>query len=142
MNSWEEEINAKYGQGRWKPVIVLKGHYSQEEIVALYRLADVMVISALHDGMNLVAKEYVASQVNDEGALLLSPFTGAAHELTGAYSINPYNPEETADVIFQALEGPPEHKAARMAAMRSWVQEHNIFQWSAHFLQALVELSQ
>ena len=100
-----------------------------------------MVISALHDGMNLVAKEYVASQVNDEGALLLSPFTGAAQELTGAYSINPYNPEETADVIFQALEDPPEEKSARMAAMRAWVREHNIFQWSARFLQALMELS-
>jgi trehalose-6-phosphate synthase len=142
IDSWEEEINAKYGQGRWKPVIVLKGHYSQEEVVAFYRLADVMVISALHDGMNLVAKEYVASQVNDEGALLLSPFTGAAQELTGAYSINPYNPEETADVIFQALEDPPEEKSARMAAMRAWVREHNIFQWSARFLQALMELSQ
>ena len=142
IDSWEEEINAKYGQGRWKSVIVLKGHYSQEEVVAFYRLADVIVISALHDGMNLVAKEYVASQVNDEGALLLSPFTGAAQELTWAYRINPYDPEETANVIFQALEDPPEEKSARMAAMRSWVQEHNIFQWSAHFLQALIEISQ
>jgi trehalose-6-phosphate synthase len=62
--------------------------------------------------------------------------------LTGAYRINPYNPEETADVIFQALEDPPGEKSARMAAMRSWVQEHNIFQWSARFLQALIEISQ
>ena len=90
--------------------------------------------------MNLVAKEYVASRVEGEGALLLSPFTGASRELTGAYTINPYNPEETADTIFQALEDPLEQKAARLAAMRSWVREHNIFQWSAHFLQALIRL--
>jgi len=140
VDSWEEEINSKYGQGRWKPVIVLKGHYSQEEVVAFYRLADVMVISALHDGMNLVAKEYVASRVEGEGALLLSPFTGASRELTGAYTINPYNPEETADAIFQTLEDPLEQKAARLAAMRAWVQEHNIFKWSANFLQALIHL--
>jgi hypothetical protein len=88
-------------------VIVLKGHYSQEEVVAFYRLADVMVINSLHDGMNLVAKEYVASRPDGEGALLLSPFTGAARELTWAYSVNPYNPEEIADAIFQALEDPP-----------------------------------
>ena len=142
IDSWEEEINAKYGQGRWKPVIVLKEHYSQEEVVAFYRLADIMVISALHDGMNLVAKEYVACRIGDDGALLLSPFTGASRELTGAYCINPYNPEETADVIFQALEDSPEEQSARMAAMRAWVREHNIFQWSAYFLQALIDLSQ
>ena len=66
---------------------------------------------------------------------LLSPFTGA-------YRINPYNPEDTADVILQSLEDPPEHKAAHMPAIHAWVQEHNIFQWSAHFLQALIEISQ
>jgi trehalose 6-phosphate synthase len=142
IDSWEKEIKATYGRGGWQPVIVLKDHYSQEEMVAFYRLADVMVISALHDGMNLVAKEYVASRVDGQGALLLSPFTGAAHELTGAYRINPYYPEGMADAIFQALEDPPEYKAARMATMRAWVQEHNIFQWSAHLLQTLIELSQ
>ncbi len=141
VDYWHEMINSTYAYGRWKPVILLKGHFSQEEVVAFYRLADVMVINALHDGMNLVAKEYVASRVDGVGALLLSPFTGAARELSGAYTINPYNPEEIADAIFQALEDPEEAKAARLAAMQSWVQEHNIFQWSARFLQALIHLS-
>jgi trehalose 6-phosphate synthase len=140
VDYWEEILNSTYAQGRWKPVIVLKGHYSQEEVVAFYRLADVMVINSLHDGMNLVAKEYLASRVDGDAALLLSPFTGAARELSGVYTINPYNPEEIADAIFQALEDPRETKSERLAAMRSWVQEHNIFQWSAHFLQALIHL--
>lgn len=141
VDSWQEEINLEYGQGRWKPVIVLKGTYSQEELVAFYRLADVMLVNPLHDGMNLVAKEYVASRVDDNGALLLSPFTGAARELTAAYTVNPYNPEEIADTIFRALEDPPAAREARMAAMRDWVREHNIFQWSAQFLQALIFLT-
>jgi trehalose 6-phosphate synthase len=140
VDYWHEMINSTYAQGRWKPVVVLKDHYSQEEVVAFYCLADLMVINALHDGMNLVAKEYVASRVDGDGALLLSPFTGASRELTGAYMINPYNPEEIADAIFQALEDPAEQKAARLAAMRAWVREHNIFHWSARFLQALIQL--
>ncbi len=140
VDYWEEKINSSHAKGRWKPVIILKGHFSQEEVVAFYRLADVMVVSALHDGMNLVAKEYVASRVDGDGALLLSPFIGAARELSSAYIINPYNPEEVADAIFRALEDSPEEKGTRLAGMRSWVQEHNIFQWSALFLQALVHL--
>jgi len=140
VDYWEEMINSTYAQGRWKPVIVLKGHYSQEEVVAFYRLADVMVVNSLHDGMNLVAKEYVASRVDGAGALLLSPFTGASRELTGVYTVNPYNPEEIADAIYQALEDPPEQKAARLAAMRAWVREHNIYHWSAQFLHALIHL--
>ncbi len=140
VDSWEEEINSQYAQGRWKPLILLKDHYTQEQVVAFYRLADIMLVNSLHDGMNLVAKEYVASRIDGGGALLLSPFTGASRELTSAYTVNPYNPEEIADTIFQALEDQPENKAARLAAMRAWVQEHNIFQWSARFLQALIHL--
>lgn len=140
VDSWQEEINAQYAQGRWKPVIVLKGNYSQEDVVAFYRLADVMLVNSLHDGMNLVAKEFVASRGDGESALLLSPFTGAARELAGAYTVNPFSPEETADAIFQALEDPPEAKTARLAPMRAWVKEHNIFQWSAQFLQALIHI--
>jgi trehalose 6-phosphate synthase len=137
VDSLEEEINTRYARGRWKPVIVIKAHLSQEEIVPYYCLADILVVSSLHDGMNLVAKEYVACRVNGDGALLLSPFTGAARELTRAYSINPYNPEEMADTIFQVLEAPPADKAARMETMRVWVQEHNIYNWAAQFLRAL-----
>ncbi|OGP74837.1 MAG: trehalose-6-phosphate synthase [Deltaproteobacteria bacterium RBG_13_58_19] len=140
VDALEEEINSKYGWGRWKPLVLFKTHLSQEEIVPFYRLADVMVVSSLHDGLNLVAKEYVASRVDGDGALLLSPFTGAARELTWAYTINPYNPEEIADAIYKALEDPLSEKAANMEAMRAWVREHNIYNWAAQFLQTLAHL--
>jgi trehalose-6-phosphate synthase len=136
----EEEINSEYGFGRWKPVIVSKGHLSQEEIVPYYRLADVMVVTSLHDGMNLVAKEYVATQVDGRGALILSPFTGASRELTAAYTVNPFNPEDLADVLFKTLESPDFEKLARMENMRAWVREHNIYHWAAEYLQALLHL--
>ena len=140
MDFLEEEINSEYGFGRWKPLLVLRGHLSQEEIVPYYRLADVMVVSSLHDGMNLVAKEYVASQVDDRGALILSPFAGASRELTAAYTVNPYNPEDLADVLFQTLEASDEEQATRMVNMRAWVQEHNIYYWAAQYLRALLHL--
>ena len=76
--------------------------------------------------------------MNGDGALLLSPFTGAATELAWAYSINPFNPEEIADNLYKALEDPPEEKAARMASMRDWVREHNIFSWAALILEDLI----
>ncbi|MFZ2088658.1 MAG: trehalose-6-phosphate synthase [Desulfobaccales bacterium] len=136
----EEELNSEYGQGRWKPLLVLKGHLSHEEIVPYYRLADVMVVSSLHDGMNLVAKEYVASRVDNQGALILSPFTGASRELTGAFTTNPFNPENIADAIFEALEASEDDRATRMENMRAWVQEHNIYYWAAQYLRALLNL--
>ena len=138
VDSLEVEINSRYAYGRWKPVIVVKAHLSQEEIVPYYCLADVMVVSSLHDGMNLVAKEYVASRVNGDGALLLSPFTGAAQNWAGHIASTPFNPEEIADNIYKALEDPPEEKAARMASMRQWVREHNIFFWATQYLRASV----
>ena len=140
VDSLEEEINSEYGFGRWKPLLVIRGHLSQEEIVPYYRLADVMVVSSLHDGMNLVAKEFVASRVDDGGALILSPFAGASRELTAAYTVNPYNPEDLADVLFQTLEASDEERATRMGNMRAWVQEHNIYYWASRFLRALWQL--
>jgi len=137
----EEKINSTYRQGRWKPIIVLKGHHSQEDIVPFYRMADVMVVSSLHDGMNLVAKEFVASRVDNRGALILSAFTGASRELGGAYQVNPYHPEDIADAIFEALESDEAEQAARMENMRTWVEEHNIFRWAKDYLTSLTHLS-
>jgi trehalose 6-phosphate synthase len=132
-----ETINQKYGTERWKPIIFFKSCFFQEELVAFYQLADVMVISSLHDGMNLVAKEYVASRNKEAGALLLSTFAGAAHELPWAYRINPYNPEEIANIIHIALNDPPAEKLSRMLAMRSWIKEHDIYYWAAKFFDLL-----
>jgi trehalose-6-phosphate synthase len=136
----EEEINSEYGFGRWKPLVVLRGHLSHEEIVPYYRLADVMVVSSLHDGMNLVAKEYVASRVDGRGALILSPFAGASRELTAAFTVNPFNPEDIADALFAALEASDEDRTTRMEKMRAWVREHNIYYWAVQYLQALLNL--
>ncbi len=141
VDSLEEEINSRYAHRRWKPLIVLKGHLSQEDIVPFYRLADVMVVSSLHDGMNLVAKEYVASQLDHQGALLLSSFTGAARELSQAYTINPFNPAAIADAIHQALTDPAEERAARVESMRSWIREHNIYWWAAQLLNTAVDVT-
>ncbi len=105
-----------------------------------YRLADAMVVSSLHDGMNLVAKEFVASRVEGRGALILSPFTGASRELTAAYTINPFNPEDLADVLFKTLEASDEERATRMENMRAWVREHNIYYWAGRYLRALLQL--
>jgi alpha,alpha-trehalose-phosphate synthase [UDP-forming] len=140
VESLQEEINSKYASGRWRPVVFLKTHLSQEEIVPLYCLADALLVSSLHDGMNLVAKEYVASRVDNRGALILSSFTGAARELFGAYLINPFHPEGIADALFEALESSPEEQEARMGSMRSWVEEHNIYRWAAQYLRALLHL--
>jgi trehalose 6-phosphate synthase len=137
IDSLVETINQKYGTERWKPIIFFKSCFFQDELVAFYQLADVMVISSLHDGMNLVAKEYIASRNEEAGALLLSTFAGAAHELTWAYKINPYNPEEIADIIHIALNDPPAEKLSRMLAMRSWIKEHDIYYWAAKFFDSL-----
>jgi trehalose 6-phosphate synthase len=99
-----------------------------------------MVVSSLHDGMNLVAKEYVSSRINGGGALILSPFTGASRELTAAYTVNPFNPEDLADVLFKTLESSEEERATRMENMRAWVREHNIYYWAAQYLRALLHL--
>jgi trehalose 6-phosphate synthase len=142
VDDLEEKITSAYSQGRWKPLIMRKVHLSQEDIVPFYRLADIMLVSSLHDGMNLVAKEFVASRVDHRGSLILSPFTGSSRELTGAIHINPYNPEEIADAIFEALEGDEAEEAARMENMRAWVREHNIFHWAKEYLTSLFHLSQ
>jgi trehalose 6-phosphate synthase len=99
-----------------------------------------MVVSSLHDGMNLVAKEYVASRVDGQGALILSPFTGAARELTAAYTVNPFNPENIADALFEALEAAAEDRSTRMENMRAWVRDYNIYYWAAQYLRALLRL--
>jgi trehalose 6-phosphate synthase len=90
--------------------------------------------------MNLVAKEYVASRVDNQGALILSSFTGAARELTAAYTVNPFNSENIADALFEALEASDEDRSTRMENMRAWVQEHNIYYWAAQYLRALLNL--
>jgi trehalose 6-phosphate synthase len=131
------DINARHGSGR--AIRYRKSSFRIKRLVALYRLANFCIVSSLHDGMNLVAKEYVASRYDNDGVLILSPFTGAALELTDAVIVNPYAVEQFADAISAAVEMPRQARQTRMAGMRSVVQENNIFKWAA---RSLVDMMQ
>ena len=135
-----ERINARFPSQRWKPIVLLKRHHSHEEILRYYRAASVCLVTSLHDGMNLVAKEFVAARDDERGALILSTFAGAANELTDALLINPYDVQQLAGVIHQALEMSPEEQALRMARMRKIIHEHNVYRWAANLLSDLTEI--
>jgi trehalose-6-phosphate synthase len=135
-----ERINAKFQAGRWKPIVFLKRHHSHEEITRYYQAASVCMVTSLHDGMNLVAKEFVASRADNRGVLILSTFAGAAHELTDALLVNPYDISQLSEAIHQALEMPEAEQAKRMEWMRRAVREHNIYLWAANLLSDLTEI--
>ncbi|MDH4162637.1 MAG: bifunctional alpha,alpha-trehalose-phosphate synthase (UDP-forming)/trehalose-phosphatase [Nitrospirota bacterium] len=130
------KINRKYGHGAWKPVIYISTKMDHEDLAAYYRLADLAIISSVNDGMNLVAKEYVASQTDGNGVLLLSELAGAAEELEGSLLVNPYNIEAFSDSIREALAMPLDEKEARMKSLRKQVGEHDIHAWVTSVLDA------
>ena len=134
-----DEINGRFGRYGWQPIIYLPNDLPNVTLLALRRLARFCVVSSLHDGMNLVAKEYVASRFDEDGVLILSPFTGAAHELTDALIVNPYATEHFADAVRYAVEMPYEERHARMVNMRAIVQENNIYKWAARLLVELMQ---
>jgi trehalose 6-phosphate synthase len=135
----EEEINSRWATGRCKPIVFLREHQSQTGLMALRRLADFFVVSSLHDGMNIVAKEFVASRFDEDGVLILSPFTGAARELTDAVLANPYAIDHFADAIKNAVEMPEAERRRRMQKMRQVVRENNIYKWAADIISELVK---
>ncbi len=137
IESLVDDINWKYAQGRWSPIIYHDVAHASEELLALYRLADVCVASALHDGMNLVAKEYVAARADGDGVLVLSRFAGAARELDQALQINPYATDDTAEVLHQALCMGEGERRARMAASRETVARNNIYRWAGKIVSEL-----
>jgi alpha,alpha-trehalose-phosphate synthase [UDP-forming] len=134
-----EEINWKYQDGPWRPIIYLDEHVPQEIVQVLYRLARFCVVSSLHDGMNMVAKEYVASRFDDDGVLVLSKFTGAARELEDALLINPYAVDDFADTMKQAIEMPVEERRRRMKKLRATIRENNIFKWASDVIHQLLK---
>ena len=134
-----EQINGRFGRGGWVPIIYMPTDLPDLTLLALRRLARFCVVSSLHDGMNLVAKEYVASRFDEDGVLILSPFTGAAMELTDALIVNPYATERFADAILEAVEMRSEERRTRMVRMRSIVRENNIYKWAAHLLVDLMQ---
>jgi alpha,alpha-trehalose-phosphate synthase [UDP-forming] len=132
-----DEINRKWGTGSWRPVIFIGRHVTRFPLAALHRMADFCIVSSLHDGMNVVAKEYVASRFDEDGVLILSDFAGASRELTDAIVVNPFNEEELADAIRQAIEMPREERARRMKKMRAVVAENNIYRWAGKVISSL-----
>jgi len=132
-----ERINWRFRTEAWRPLVFLKRHHSHDEISRFYRAADVCLVSSLHDGMNLVAKEFVASRADDDGVLILSRFTGASRELRDALVVNPYDTDEMAHGIHEALEMDPGERHARMRRMRQIVKEQNIYRWAANLISEL-----
>jgi trehalose 6-phosphate synthase len=135
-----ERINWRFQTGKWKPIIFLKRQHNHQEIERYYSAADLCLVTSLHDGMNLVAKEFIAARRDERGVLILSQFTGAARELRDALLVNPYNIDQTAEAIRAALEMEPEEKQLRMHRMRRNVKEHNIYRWAGSLITELCEL--
>jgi trehalose 6-phosphate synthase len=137
-----DELNRKWGYASWKPIVFVHRHIDPQALVALHLMADFCLVSSLHDGMNLVAKEFVASRVDGDGVLILSAFTGAARELTDALIVNPFAIDEMAAAIRQAINMPAEERRRRMNKMRSVVAEHNVYRWAGDILSALSGLGE
>ena len=135
-----ERINWRFQRDKWKPIILLDRHHSHKEILKYYRASDLCLVTSLHDGMNLVAKEFIASRADERGVLVLSIFTGAARELRDALLINPYDIDQTAEAIRLALEMQPEEVQTRMQRMRKLVREHNVYYWAGNLITELSEL--
>jgi trehalose-6-phosphate synthase len=135
-----ERINARFQAGRWKPIVFLKRHHSHEEISRFYHAASLCMVTSLHDGMNLVAKEFVASRQDNRGVLILSTFAGAALELTDALLVNPYDVQQLAGAIHRSLHMPGDEQSSRMQRMRDSVREHNVYRWAASLLSDLTEI--
>ena len=135
-----DRINWRFQTSEWRPIVFLNRHHSHEEIDPYYRAADLCMVTSLHDGMNLVAKEFVAARDDLQGALVLSRFTGASHELRDALLVNPYDIEQLAESIRYALEMDSEERSERMQRMRRVVREHNIYRWAGNLITELLEI--
>ncbi len=135
-----DRINSRFQSGKWKPIVLLKKHHSHHEITRYYHAASLCMVTSLHDGMNLVAKEFVASRDDEHGVLILSTFAGAALELTDALQVNPYDVQQSAAAILRALEMPDDEQTARMYRMRMKVKDYNVYRWAANLLSDLTEI--
>jgi trehalose-6-phosphate synthase len=135
-------VNARFGRAGWQPIRLKAEHHDAPIVNEYYRAADVCVVTSLHDGMNLVAKEFIASRDDEQGVLVLSQFTGAARELHDALLVNPYHSEQCAHALYRALTMPPDEQRVRMRSMRRLVQEFNVYRWAGAMLIDAAELRQ
>lgn len=136
-----ERVNARFGTAWWKPIVLQMRTFSGDEVRRYYAMADSAIVTPLHDGMNLVAKEYVAACEDGDGALVLSAFAGAAKELDGALIVNPYDAEQVAAAILRAIRMPLLERRARMRGMREQIATHSIHDWSANLVGDLRRLA-
>ena len=127
-------INQRFGSEGYRPIILFRSHHEPPEVFRFFRAADLCYVSALHDGMNLVAKEFVAARTDLKGVLVLSEFTGAARELTEALIVNPYNLEASSDALAAALTMPLEEQRDRMLSMRPLLAQFNVYRWAGKML--------
>jgi trehalose 6-phosphate synthase len=132
-----ERINRRFQTSQWKPVILIQRQCSHEEIARYYRAADLCLVTSLHDGMNLVAKEYLAARNDCDGVLVLSRFAGAAQELGDALLVNPYDIVQVSEAIHTGLQMSREERRLRMERMRQQVREHNVYRWASNILTDL-----
>ena len=134
-----DRVNERFGTAEWQPIILQVKTFSPDEVRACYRMADSVLVTPLHDGMNLVAKEYVAACDNGDGALVLSELAGAAKELDGALLVNPYDTQQMADAILRAVKMPIAERRARMQVMREQIAAHSIYDWSENLLRDMTD---
>jgi len=135
-----EKVNWRFRTKTWRPIVFLKAHHTHEAIEPFYKASDLCMVTSLHDGMNLVAKEYVAARDDDDGVLILSQFAGASRELKDAVIVNPYDIEQMADAIGLSLRMEPDERSGRMRRMRANVREYNIYRWAAKLIAELARL--
>ncbi|HXJ83514.1 MAG TPA: trehalose-6-phosphate synthase [Candidatus Methylomirabilis sp.] len=131
------EVNSTFGTRRWRPIVYLRRHHDHRDIWPFYRHADFCMVTSLHDGMNLVAKEFVSVRDDEDGVLILSQFAGASSELRDALLVNPYDLDGMAEAVRMAVELSPDERRVRMARMRQDVREHNIYRWAGLLLSEL-----
>jgi trehalose 6-phosphate synthase len=135
-------INARFGRDGWEPIRLKVQHHPSHIVNEYLRAAEICVVTSLHDGMNLVAKEFIASRDDERGVLVLSQFTGAARELHDALLVNPYHNEQCAQALYRALTMPPDEQRLRMRSMRRLVQEFNVYRWAGAMLLDAARLRQ
>jgi trehalose 6-phosphate synthase len=135
-----ERINRQFQSGGWKPILLFTKHHGHDDIKKLYQAADLCLVTSLHDGMNLVAKEFVAAREDEDGVLILSQFAGAASELNDALIVNPYDIEQLAESIRTALEMTPDERHNRMRHLRRVVRERNVYRWAAELIGDLADV--
>ncbi len=136
-----DEINWRHQTESWTPVHFLRGHHEYHSVLAAYRLAHVLLVTSLHDGMNLVAKEFISARTDGDGLLILSPYTGAARELPDAMQVNPYDIDRLAEVMHESCQMTEQERRQRMSHLRLVVQSNNVYHWGARIFEELARTS-